>query len=71
MNKWTRPNYRPCLPLGNNQSRITECHAHKQLARMAASEGTVLLKNNDSLLPFKKGTKLAVFEPIVCGHGIP
>ena len=61
MNKWTRPNYLPYLPLGNNQSRITECHAHKQLARMAASEGTVLLKNNDSLLPFKKGTKLAVF----------
>ena len=28
---------------------------------MAASEGTVLLKNNNSLLPFKKGTKLAVF----------
>ena len=61
MNKWTRPNYLPCLPLGNNQSRITECSAHKQLARMAASEGTVLLKNNNSLLPFKKGTKLAVF----------
>lgn len=61
MNKWTRPNFMPCLPLGNNHSRITECTEHKQLSRMAATEGTVLLKNDNALLPFKKGTKIAVF----------
>lgn len=61
MNKWIRPNFMPCLPLGDNHSRITECDEHRQLSRMAANEGTVLLKNNDNLLPFKKGTKLAVF----------
>ncbi|MBO5458695.1 MAG: hypothetical protein J5981_00405 [Lachnospira sp.] len=56
MNKWIRPNFMPCLPLGDNHSRITECDEHRQLSRMAANEGTVLLKNNDNLLPFKKGT---------------
>ncbi|MDE7276233.1 MAG: glycoside hydrolase family 3 C-terminal domain-containing protein [Lachnospiraceae bacterium] len=61
MNKWKRPNYMPCLPLGDNQSRITECGEHRQLSRRAAAEGTVLLKNENALLPFKKGTKIAVF----------
>ena len=61
MGKWTRPNYMPCLPLGNNQSRITECQAHRELSRRAAAEGSVLLKNENALLPFAKGTKLAVF----------
>lgn len=61
MNKWIRPNFMPCLPLGDNHSRITECSEHRQLSRMAASEGTVLLKNNNALLPFEKGTKIAVF----------
>lgn len=61
MNKWIRPNFTPCLPLGDNQSRITECCRHRQLSRTAAGEGMVLLKNDHCLLPFKKGTKLAVF----------
>lgn len=51
----------PCLPLGDNHSRITECNEHRQLSRMAANEGTVLLKNDNALLPFEKGTKIAVF----------
>lgn len=61
MVKWLRPTYLPCYPLGDNHSRITESDKHKQLSRMAASEGSVLLKNNHSVLPFKKGTKVAVF----------
>lgn len=61
MNKWKRPNFMPCLPLGDNHSRITECNEHRQLSRMAADEGIVLLKNDNALLPFKKGTKIAVF----------
>ncbi len=61
MNKWRRPNFLPCSPLGNNMSRVTECEAHRQLSRQAAWEGTVLLKNENSLLPLKKGTRVAVF----------
>ncbi len=61
MNKWIRPVYTPCLPLGEHQSRITECLSHRQLSRTAAGESIVLLKNDHNLLPFKKGTKVAVF----------
>lgn len=64
MEKWARANYTPCLPLGNNRSLITGCEAHIQLSHKAATEGIVLLKNN-GLLPFAKGTKLAVFG---CGQ---
>ena len=31
------------------------------LCKLVAAEGTVLLKNDESLLPLSKGTKLAVF----------
>lgn len=61
MNKWIRAKYLPCLPLGDNCSRITGSEAHIQLSRMAASEGAVLLKNQNHLLPLAKGTKVAVF----------
>ena len=61
MEKWARANYQPCLPLGDNNSRITGCEKHRMLSRRAATEGTVLLKNNRSLLPLRKDKKLAVF----------
>lgn len=61
MVKWLRPTYLPCYPLGDNHSRITECERHRELSRTAAIEGSVLLKNENSVLPFKKGTKVAVF----------
>lgn len=61
MSKWIRPKCMPCMPLGNNHSRITECREHRQLSRIAAGEGAVLLKNDNALLPFKKGTKIAIF----------
>ena len=61
MEKWSRIKYQPCIPLGDNNSKITGCKKHIQLSREAACEGTVLLKNNGNLLPFKKGTKVAIF----------
>ena len=61
MVKWLRPTYLPCYPLGDNHSRITECERHRELSRIAAIEGSVLLKNKNSVLPFKKGSKVAVF----------
>lgn len=59
--KWQRPMYMPCFPLGDNYSRITESEKHIGLSRKAAGEGAVLLKNENALLPFKKGTKVAIF----------
>lgn len=61
MEKWARIKYQPCLPLGDNNSKITGCEKHIQLSREAACEGTVLLKNNGDVLPLKKGTKIAIF----------
>ena len=61
MERWARAKYNPCLPLGNNNSRITGCEKHIRLSREAACEGTVLLKNNNKTLPLKKGTKVAIF----------
>lgn len=61
MQKWARINYMPCLPIGDNQSRITGCDRHIQLSREAAQEGIVLLKNNGGVLPLSKGANVAVF----------
>lgn len=61
MEKWTRFFYQPCLPLGEEGTRVTGSREHIELSRKAAAEGMVLLKNKDFLLPFQKGQKLAVF----------
>ena len=61
MKKWTRVKYQPCMPLGDNHSKITESEAHKTLSKKAACEGAVLLKNANELLPLKSGQKVAVF----------
>lgn len=61
MIKWQRSLFQPNLPLGTNGERLTACKKHIQLSKEAAKEGMVLLKNNDTLLPFSTGTKLALF----------
>ena len=61
MAKWRRSLYHPNLPLGENGKRVTACAEHTELSKNTAKEGMVLLKNNDSVLPFGKGTKLALF----------
>ena len=64
--------YQPCLPLGKNGKLVTNSPAHWRLAKEAAIEGTVLLKN-DGTLPLKKGSKVCLFGigagEYLCGGG--
>lgn len=55
-------------------SNNPDLKAHAIIARAAASEGMILLKNNNSLLPLKKGLKMvlygnASYETIIGGMG--
>ena len=61
MEKWVRANYQPNLPLGENGLKVTACADHLSLARKAAQEGMVLLKNENQTLPLKEDQKIAVF----------
>lgn len=61
MIKWGRILYQPNLPLGKKGQRVTGCHKHISLSKKAAKEGMVLLENGNNVLPFAKGTKLALF----------
>ncbi len=61
MEYWRRVNYTPNLPLGENGQRVTGSKDHIELSRYAAEEGGVLLKNNNSVLPLKKGCRVALF----------
>ena len=61
MEKWSRARYQPCLPIGPNGTKATACEEHLNVSKNAAKEGIVLLKNNNSLLPFKSGTTVAIF----------
>lgn len=59
--KWQRVKYQPNTPLGADGQKVTASKAHTELSKQAAKEGMVLLKNESGLLPFEKGTRLAVF----------
>ncbi|MBQ7866172.1 MAG: glycoside hydrolase family 3 C-terminal domain-containing protein, partial [Clostridia bacterium] len=59
--KWQRIRYSPATTLGEDGRRVTASDKHIALSREAACEGMVLLKNDENLLPFAKGTKLALF----------
>ena len=72
--KWSRINYTPSLPIGDNNSRVTSCKTHIALSKRAASEGIVLLKNEGDLLPLMENSKVAVFgkahiDYVICGGG--
>ena len=61
MTKWSRMKFAPNLPLGENGERVTGCKEHIELSKNAAKEGMVLLKNENNVLPLKRGTKVALF----------
>lgn len=60
MEKWTRINYQPNLPLypGNY---VTCSEEHIAVSMEAAQEGMVLLKNTDKLLPLPSGINVCLF----------
>lgn len=61
MQKWGRINYTPNLPLGENGERVTASQKHIDISKEVAKEGMVLLKNNDNVLPLKKGSRVVLF----------
>ncbi len=61
MNKYARFRYQPCIPLGDDGRCVTASEKHIQLSRKAATEGMVLLKNENNALPLKRGEKIALF----------
>ena len=61
MNKWSRLQYQPNIPLYKGKERVTESSEHITLSKNAAKEGMVLLKNDHKVLPLAKGSKVALF----------
>lgn len=53
--------YQPPLGLRADGGRVTGCREHIDLSRKAATEGMVLLKNEGSVLPLARGSKIALF----------
>ncbi len=61
MEKYARFKYQPCIPLGEDGRCVTASKKHAELSRKAATEGMVLLKNENNALPLKKGESVALF----------
>lgn len=60
MKRWNRIQNQPCLPIGKNGTKISGCNEHIALSKQVASEGFVLLKNDNSVLPLKNGSRVAL-----------
>ncbi len=61
MERWARAKYQPVLPMGEDGKRLTASEKHILLSKEAAKEGMVLLKNEENVLPLKKGSRVALF----------
>ena len=61
MDKYARFRFQPCIPLGEDGRCVTASLKHVMLSRRAATEGMVLLKNENEALPLKKGERIALF----------
>ena len=61
MEKYARFRYQPCKPLGEDGKCVTASLKHIALSKEAATEGMVLLKNENNTLPLEKGEKIALF----------
>ncbi len=72
--KWFRARYQPCIPLGEGGKKVSACEEHCALAKEAAIEGMVLLKNVRRTLPLKQNEKIALFgkgaaDTVIGGRG--
>ncbi len=61
MKKWARILYQPVLPLGENKRVLTGSPEHIEFSRKSATEGMVLLKNENDLLPLSSNVTVALF----------
>ena len=61
MSKWQRYKFMPVRPLGEDGKIVTGSKEHIALSRKVAAEGMVLLKNENRLLPLKRGSQVALF----------
>ncbi len=74
MNHWTRARYQVNLPLYADRAKVTASEEHLALARQAAGEGMVLLKNDGNVLPLRGGSRIAlvgkgIFDYVKGGGG--
>ena len=60
MERFARFRFAPVAPLGAGGRRATASPRHLAVSKEAATEGTVLLKN-DGILPLKKGVNVCLF----------
>jgi len=61
MEKWSRIKYQPNIGLYEDDKKVTGSIEHINISKEAANEGAVLLKNDDKILPLKKGCNVVFF----------